>query len=314
MLANIFQFTHDLRTEVHNLHMEIRDLRTDFSTRLEAVEAQLARQPTIQSASNVTADLPQDFADGPALRHDNLARQEEDLTLEDIVTQEDVTTGTREDNIVHDDEDLSTHTQQDVVVTQEDARTYEEDHAHEDAVTHTHEDREKLAREDGQGSINSSSPSVDGGITVVTQPVVPAPAAGIKRKRTVRHTPAYINRSGFMIRSSDDQIAEKRNGEAEGPSRLESPFDNNDDRDDSSDGVDEIPPKPPVRPQLPPSTSTQTVPPRRPRAKEAGLDEFVAPKAEDFTISRHGRIRRQTQRPLGFVATPDFKKAIKKSR
>lgn len=327
MLANIFQSTHNLRTEVHNLQMEIRDLRTDFSTRLEAVEAQLARQPTIQSAPNVTADLPQDFADGPALRHDNSVRQEEDLTLEDIVTQEDVTTGTQEDNIVHDDEDLSTHTQQDVVVTQEDARTSEEDLTHENAVTHTHEDREKLAREDGQGSINSSSPSVDGGITVVAKPVVPVPAAGTKRKRTVRDTPAYINRSGFMIRSSDDQLAEKRNGEAEGPSRLESPFDNNDDRDDSSDGVDEIPPKPPVRPQLPPSTSTQTVRPRRPRAEEAGLDRFVAPKPGESTRrydqrlmsmykakadschSRSGRTLKQTQRPSGFVATPDFNKS-----
>jgi hypothetical protein len=273
--------------------MEIRDLRTDFSTRLEAVEAQLARQPTIQSASNAVFNLSQNIVEGTTLAHEDPAHQEEDWINdenlyvqmddrldhddlpqedEDIVTQEDIITRTH--NIVRNHEEIVTHTQQDDV-------THEDDftHNHEDGVTQG--DRQSPAHEVGQSTVTSSSPSVDGGITVVTQPVVPAPAAGIKRKRTVRHTPAYINRSGFMIRSSDDQLAKKRNGEAKGPSRLESPFNDNDDRDDSSDGVDEIPPKPPARPQ-PLLTSTQTVRPCRPRAEEAGLDRFVAPKPGDF--------------------------------
>ncbi|KAG9526424.1 hypothetical protein KCU93_g5520, partial [Aureobasidium melanogenum] len=285
MLANIFQSTHDLRTEVHNLQMEIRDLRTDFSTRLEAVEAQLARQPTIQSASNAIFNLSQNIVEDTTLAHEDPAHQEEDWINdenlyvqmddrldhddlpqqgdiiqedEDIVTQEDIITCTH--NIVRNHEEIVTHTQQDDV-------THEDDftHNHEDGVTQG--DRESLAHEVGQSTVTSSSPSVDGGITVVTQPVVPAPAAGIKRKRTVRHTPAYINRSGFMIRSSDDQLAEKRNGEAEGPSGFESPFDDNDDRDDSSDGFV------PADQELRKLGLIDSLPPNQETSQEAGLAE-----------------------------------------
>ncbi|KAG9752146.1 hypothetical protein KCU73_g6174, partial [Aureobasidium melanogenum] len=281
MLANIFQSTHDLRTEVHSLQLEIRDLRTDFSTRLEAVEAQLAQQPTIQSPSNAIVNLSQDLVEDTTVAQEEDRLDEEDLhvQMDDRLDHDDLP---QQGDIVQEDEDIVT--QEDIIT-----RTQNIVRNHEEIVTHTQQDngdRESLAHEDGQGTVDSSSPSVDRGITGVAEPVISLPpaAAGIKRKRTIHDAPAYINRSGFMTRSSDAQVAEKRNGEAKGPSRSKSPFDNNDDRDESLDGVDEIPPKPPVRPQLPPSTSTQTVPPRRPRAEEARLDEFVTPKAEDFTI------------------------------
>ncbi|KAG9675426.1 hypothetical protein KCU95_g18462, partial [Aureobasidium melanogenum] len=338
ILDNIFQSVRHLEDEVRNV-----------STRLSALELQLAQETTIQSPSNVTANLPHDIADDTTLghedprqeedrvddgnlhvqtndrfrRHDPAHNQQDDIIQEDenIITQEDVLTHNQEDNIGHDHEENVTHTQQDDIIQEDEdivnqdevlTRTQEMDLSHEDAVTHTqtHEDRESLAREDGQSVIVSSSPSVDVGITVMVKPVVPAPAAaaaataggGKKRKRTIHDAPAHIDRSGFMIRSSDARLAEERNGEVKGPSRSESPFDNSD-RDESSDGLDQIPPKPPVGTQLPSSSKPEVR--RRPlRAKEAGLDEFVAPKPGDFARSRSGRILKQTQKPSGFVATP----------
>ncbi|KAG9958962.1 hypothetical protein KCU61_g7898, partial [Aureobasidium melanogenum] len=310
--------------EVHNLRTEIRDLRTDFTTRIEALEAQLARQPTTRPPPDVITVRLQDLVEDATLAHEDRVHQEgdrideqnlhvqmddrldhDDLTQqddiiqedEDIVTREDVITSTQEKEIIHDHEKSVT-------------RTYGESVTQQDDVTHEEEEE----------AVNSLSPRVDEGITGVAEPVIPPPPAaaaaagggGKKRKRTIHDAPAYIDRSGFMIRSSDAQLAEKRNGEAKRPSRPESPFDHNDDRDESSDGVEEIPHKAPARPQSSLSPK-QRVRPRRPRAEEAGLDKFVTPKAENFTVSRYGRIRNQTQRQSGFVATPDFKKVVRKS-
>ncbi|KAG9646343.1 hypothetical protein KCU95_g18622, partial [Aureobasidium melanogenum] len=282
VLANICQSVRDLEMEVHNL-------RTDFSTRLEALETQLARQQTTRPPSDVITDLPQNIADDTNLEHAILGNQEGNrVDEEDLHVQM--------DGRFH--ENGPAHTHEDNV-----------NHTLEDDVSHTHEDGEGLAHEHGQGDVNSSSPSIDEGITGVAKPVISPPPAGAaggkKRKRTIHDAPAYINRSGSKIRSSDAKLAGKRNGEARGPSRSESPFDN-DDRDELSDGLDQIPPKPPIRPQSP-SSSKPRVRPRRPGAEEAGLDRFVAHKPGDFTRSRTGRILKQTQRQSGFVATPaDF--------
>ncbi|KAH0354330.1 hypothetical protein KCU81_g1519, partial [Aureobasidium melanogenum] len=325
ILDNIFQSVRHLEDEVRNV-----------STRLSALELQLAQQ-TKQSSSNVIADLPHDIADDTTLGHED-PRQEADRVddanlhvqtndrfrrddpahnqQDDIIQEDENITRTQEANINHNHESVTqqvdaNHTQQDDVTQEDENITQEMDLSHEDAVTHTHEDRESPAREDGQSLIVSSSPSVDVGITAMAKPVVPAPAAataaataggGKKRKRTIHDAPAHIDRSGFMIRSSDARLAEERNGEVKGPSRSESPFDNSN-RDGSSDGLDQIPPKPPVGTQSL-SSSKPEVRRRQPRAQEAGLDEFVAPKEEGFTISRYGRIRNQTQGQSGFVATP----------
>lgn len=304
ILDNIFQSVRHLENEVRNV-----------STRLSTLEVQLAQQTTIQSPSNVTANLPHNIADDTTLGHEDRVddanlhvqtnNQQDDIIQEDenIITQEDVLTRTQEANINHNHESVTQQddvTQEDESITQEDTRTQEMDLSHEDAVTHTHthEGRGSPVREDGQSVIVSSSPSIDVGITVMVKPVVPAPAAataggGKKRKRTIHDAPAHIDRSGFMIRSSNARLAEERNGEVKGPSRSESPFDNSD-RDESSDGLDQIPPKPPVGTQLP-SSSKPEVRRRPPRAKEAGLDEFVAPKPGDFARRYDERLIRHVQ-------------------
>ncbi|KAG9584307.1 hypothetical protein KCU77_g10472, partial [Aureobasidium melanogenum] len=286
MLANIFQSTYNLQTEVQNLRTEIRDLRTDFTTRIEALEAQLAWQPTTRPPPDVITDRPQDLVEDATLAHEDRVHHEEDrIDDENLHVQMD-------DRL--DRGDLA-HTQQDDIIHEDENITHEGTVTHEDVVTRNHEDLFTQTQQDDvtheeEEIVNSSSPSVDEGITGVAEPVISLPpaaaaAGGKKRKRTIHDAPAYINRSGFMTRSSDAQLAEKRNGEAKEPSRSESPFDDNDDRDELSDGVDEIPPKAPARPQLP-SMSEPRVGPRRLRAEEAGLDKFVAPKAESFTVSR----------------------------
>ncbi|KAH0360408.1 hypothetical protein KCU65_g9396, partial [Aureobasidium melanogenum] len=329
MLDNIFQSVRHLEDELRNV-----------STRLGALELQLAQQ-TKQSPLNIT-DPPRDLVDDTTFGHEDLVHQEEDhindVNLhvqiddrlrrddfahtqqddiiqedENIITQEDVFTHTQEDNIGDDHEENVTHTQQDDITQEdEDVPSQEDDiartqnntvihnrmdivtHSQQDDITHTQPDDVNHEEEE---TVHDSSPSVDEGITVVTQPLIPQPAAaaaaagGKKRKRTIHDAPAHIDRAGFMIRSSDARLAEKRNGEARGSSRSESPF------------APARPPKAPARPQSP-SSSKPKARPRRPKATEAGLDEFVAPKPEDFTISRTGRIRRQTKKPFGFVATP----------
>lgn len=220
VLANICQSVRDLEMEVHNL-------RTDFSTRLEALETQLARQQTTRPPSDVITDLPQNIADDTNLEHAILGNQEgnhvdeEDLHVQmDGRFHENGPAHTHEDNVTHEDditrEDVVTH--RDILIHEDGStrtHTHEDNvnHTLEDDVSHTHEDGEGLAHEHGRGDVNSSSPSIDEGITGVAKPVISPPPAGAaggkKRKRTIHHAPAYINRSGSKIRSSDAQLAEK---------------------------------------------------------------------------------------------------------
>lgn len=214
ILASIYQSVRDLETEVRNLE-------ATFSTRLEALEAQLARQTTIQSPSDTTiqsppdttTDLPQDIADDITLAPEDLG-----------------------------DEDLH---------VQIDDRSHSDGLAPKDVISHrddlalTHE--EELIHEEG---------------TAMAEPVIPPPTAGHKRKRTVRDAPARINNSGFIFRSSDAQLAEKRSEHAKAPSRSESPFDNNDRPEPSSDVIPAVRPRSPLTLPLPQSQA-------RPRYRES---------------------------------------------
>jgi hypothetical protein len=113
-----------------------------------------------------------------------------------------------------------------------------------------------------------------------------APAAGKKRKRTanshVGKSP-YINHSGFVVRSSDTQLAQRRLEVS--PSRSESPF-------DSSDKLETLPP---VRPRSKPPMS----PPKQHRLQRAETvvdqtttDEPILAKLEETTIRYDYRLLR----------------------
>lgn len=268
ILVNIFQSVRNLEAGNQNLQTEIRDLRTDFTTRLEALEAQLAFQPPIQSLAGVNPNLSQELADDTTHVHGDLGTQEEDDVEEAFRIQMDDRLS--EDVRPHEDDPA-----QEANLTREG----ENNPAHQDDTAHN----DLTGKDEREATdINGSSPSIDEGITLVAQPVVPPPAAGTKRKRTVRDAPARNNYLGFMVRSSDTQLAENRGEQAKAPSRSESPFDNNVRHDHSLDDI-----IPAAAPQALQASSRPSAPPRRretKKAKEAGLDEFVAEKQEDFTI------------------------------
>lgn len=311
ILASIYQ-------SVRGLETEIRDLRVQLFTRLEALET----QPTNQSPSNVVTSPAQDVTDDTTLAYENLGSQGEDRVDKNLRDQDDGVQDdlTYENDLVHGDN----LTQRDGII-QEDGITYEDGITHEENTTHeenlAHKDEDGLAREDDHRttSLVGSSPSVDEGITAVAERVIPPPTAGHKRKRTVHDASGRVNHSGFIFRSSDAQLVEKRSEHIRGPSRSESPFDNNHRPEPSSDEI------PAARPRSPPSLIQEQARQRgrkSKKAKEDGLDQFVASKPEDFTIrydhrlldvfkadlcySRYtGRIRKQTKRQSGFVSTPD---------
>jgi hypothetical protein len=116
--------------------------------------------------------------------------------------------------------------------------------------------------------------------------VSPAPAAGRKRKRTanshVGKSP-YINHSGFVFRSSDTQLAQRRLEVS--PSRSESPF-------DSPDKLETLPPvrprsKPPVSPLS--QSRTQRL---KTVIEQTTTDEPVLAKPEETTIRYDYRLLR----------------------
>lgn len=144
-------------------------------------------------------------------------------------------------------------------------------HAHQDG--HVRDDQEDARDDHVDDLAHDSSPSVDEGITVIHR-VSPPPAAGRKRKRAVKPAVSkspYINYSGFVVRGSDTQLAQ-RTVEAR-PSRSESPFDSNDDiQDPSSDKLEIMPPVRPLSKQ-----------PRAQRPKTIITDEPILPEPEEIT-------------------------------
>ncbi|KAK6008264.1 hypothetical protein QM012_000167 [Aureobasidium pullulans] len=313
ILNDILQSVHDSQTAIRDLQKEIHGLRTEFATRLQVLETQLVNQSANQSLSDTNTLPAQDVSvvDDTILVREDLGGQEEDRANEGLQVQDGLVHDHEDDDLNHGNVIIHEHEHNHELLTQEDPVHDQSTTAKSDLAHKGHDD---LNHDDDQVVTNGSSPSVDAGITISRIMIPPSvtTAAAIsgnkKRKRTVHDAQARVINSGFIIRGSDAQIAEKRIEDAKGPSRSESPFDNKDDRHTSSD-EDVIPSKPPTR-KLP-SMSQSRAPPRRrepKKAKETGLDEFVSTKLEEISYSRYtGRARTQTKRQPGFVATPqDF--------
>jgi hypothetical protein len=224
----------------HDLRREVSDLRNEISARIQAIETRLISQRTDHSTLTIPS---QDLAHTVSPVHERRLRHE-DLNV---------------DQNLHVQSNESPH--QDV-------------HAQQDDHTHRHH----VDQDDGSRSTSrASSPSIDEGITVVDH-VSPAPAVGRKRKRTAKShvgKSPYINHSGFVVRSSDTQLAQRRIEAS--PSRSESPF-------DSSDKLETLPP---VRP----GSKLPVSPPRQNRTQrlktvmeQTTTVEPVAPKPEEVTL------------------------------
>ncbi|KAI4725620.1 hypothetical protein E4T49_06628 [Aureobasidium sp. EXF-10728] len=253
---------------VRDLTVGIRELRQEFSVRLAALEAESASRKTNQSQSRTH-------------ENDDLQLQTDDLAREDL--DHEVNVGPR------------------INPTYEDTLAPRDDAAHEDS--HVNIDKLDIDR----AASRFSTPSIDQGFTATTLP--PAAAAGRKRKRTSAFhigEPDCINRSGFVFRDSDAQLAGKKIKDASGTSRSESPFDvNNNNNDRQQLSSDDLEIMPPVRPRLDPSP----LPQHRVRALHT-----VEAQPEEITMSQRGRVRKQTQRPDGFVSTPKEGEINKMSR
>jgi hypothetical protein len=279
MLTELLQANHDLRREV-------ADLRIELSARVQAVETHLTSQRTDNSTLTVPS---QDFVH-------NVPPLHEDHRYEDLHVDQDL------DVEINGSSHQNVNTQRDVH-TQQDHHAQQHDRVAEDA-----------------SSRDTSSPSVDEGLTI-TDHVSSLPGVGHKRKRTTRPavgTSPYINHSGFVVRGSDTQLAQRK-AEDPGPSRSESPFDStNDSPDTSSDRLDYIPP---VRPL---SRSMASPSRRRPQRAQTDVEQSDVDEANeqgnitlrynhyhlrvlfntDSCNSQYGRPRRPAQRLPGFVDIP----------
>ena len=280
MLAQLVQSNNDLRREVS-------DLRTQLSTRLDAIEARLHQQ--IIHAQDLDHDITSVHDD----RHmDESRRVDQDLDVQSSNSA-----------------DPDTHTQDDD----------EDDRAQDGNLANEHDSAEGPDLVPDHDSAHDSSPSVDAGLTVMDH-VSPLTVAGKKRKRTAKPAASkspYIIHSGFVVRSSDVQLAQRRLEEPR-PSRSESPFDSNIDVRESSDRLDTIPP---VRPQSRvPAAPLRKMRPQRTRTVMDDTDETFTQASAEITMrydhcicgmsktnacnSQYGRPRRQAQRAPGFVDTP----------
>lgn len=146
--------------------------------------------------------------------------------------------------------------------------------------------RDSLAQEqnltNGHDLIHDSSPSVDEQDATV-DPASPLPIHSKKRKRTVKSATSkspYINHSGFVVRSSDNQLAQRRLEESR-PSRSESPIESNEDVHESSDRLDIIPP---TRPQSKARASPPKQLPQRPQTVFDDTDETATPVPQEVTL------------------------------
>jgi hypothetical protein len=242
LLAELLQANHDLRREVS-------DLRTQLSTRVQAIETQLVSQRT----DNSTLTIPsQDLGlDAGAVRENH--RHEHLHVDQDLDFQ---TNGSLHQNV---------HAQQDFHV-QQDNPTQQNEHVDQDGSSR---------------ATSRTSPSIDKGLTIINHVSLP-PAAGHKRKRTAKSavgTSPYINHSGFVVRGSDTQLAQRR-AEDFGPSRSESPFDSTNDHPPSSDQLEIMPP---VRPQSRPPVLASRHRLQRP-VMESEIEEADTFKSEEVTI------------------------------
>lgn len=231
MLAQLVQSNNDLRREVSGL-------RTQLSTRLNAIEVRL---PQLTTRS-------QELDYDPTVVHEDPSMDENRRVGHGL----DVQGNNFADQDIH-------------------------------ALNH-HED--EFAQERGPApehdSAQDSSPSVDEGITVAHR-ASPPPAHGRKRKRTVKPVAGkspYINHSGFVVRSSDNQLAERRNGEPR-PLRSESPVDSNEDVQESSDRLDIIPP---TRPQSKARASPPNYRAQRPQTVVDDADGTATDVPQEITL------------------------------
>ncbi|KAH0288262.1 hypothetical protein KCU62_g5268, partial [Aureobasidium sp. EXF-3399] len=167
---------------------------------------------------------------------------------------------------------------------QQDFNAQTSSHAHQDGhVLDDHEDDfQKHGPAPEHDFAHDSSPSADEGITMPYQ-ASPPPAHGRKRKRTA------------------NPVATQQRPEEPGSSRSESPFDSNIDVHESSDRLDMIPA---VRPQSKAPASPQKFRPQRTETVMDDIDETLTQVSPEITMSQYGRLRRQAQRPPGFVDTP----------
>lgn len=130
--------------------------------------------------------------------------------------------------------------------------------------------------------VHDSSPSLDEGITVVNL-ASPLPVHGKKRKRTAKSAASkspYINHSGFVVRGSNAQLAQRRHEES-GRSRSESPFDSDNEIQESSDRLDIIPP---IRPQPKARASQLKNRPQRLKTVMDDTDETATSVPQEVTM------------------------------
>jgi len=247
MLAQLVQSNVDLRREVS-------DLRAQLSTRLDTIESRLPQQANRLSLAVNSQDLDHDPTSVHEDRHigeSHHVDQDHDVQSNNSVNQD-----------IHAPDD------------------YEDDLAQDQNLANEHD----LAPE--HDSAHDSSSSVDEGITMVN-PTSPLPVHGKKRKRTVRSAvksasgkSPYINHSGFVVRSSDTQLAQRRH-EKPGSSRSESPFDSNIDVHESSDRLEMIPP---VRPQSRAPALPQKIRPQRTKTVMGDTDETPTQVSAEITM------------------------------
>jgi len=274
-----------------DLRREVSDLRAQLSTRLDTIESRLPQQANLSTLPVNSQDLDHDPTSVHEDRHIG------------------------ESHHVDQDHDVQSNnsTNQDIYAPDD----YEDDLAQDQNLTN------------GHNVAHDSSPSVDAGLTVMDN-VSASPAAGRKRKRTAKPAAGkspYINHSGFVVRSSDTQLAQRRLEEP-GPSRSESPFDSNIDVQESSDRLDTIPP---VRPQSRvPAAPLRKMRPQRTKTVVDDTDDTFTQASAEITMrydhcicgmsktnacnSQYGRARRQAPRLPGFVETPKPGELAKMSR
>jgi hypothetical protein len=223
----------------HDLRREVSDLRIQLSARVQAIETHLISQRTDNSTLTVPS---QDLGPNAASVHERRLGHE-DLHIEHHVQ-------------INGSPNQNGHVQQD-------NPTQQNDRVDQDSSS--------------RNTSRTSSPSVDEGLTIMDHVSLP-PVNGRKRKRVVHPTVGtspYINHSGFVVRDSDSQLAQ-RESEA-GPSGSESPFDSTNDRPEPSSDQLEI--MPPVRPQSGPPVPASR---HRPQRSQAAVEQSDVHEANEF--------------------------------